>query len=190
MKLVQILCMLPLLIAAKGSSKSGDKGSKQLAIGIPKDVTSGGKGKTKANLEPTSCAYGSPVVGCLEVMDGKVQTGNLLILGDCSNPDNGFSGENKSPGRVRSSSDTSMCMDVGDTVTNNAKLTVMPCNKNKTSQYFSWSGSRLHPVADTSLCVTYRGFTADVGEDLIILKPCATVVKQEGKGAPKDWCLA
>lgn len=150
---------------------------------------SGGKGKRGKNDKEGQVSDCESLVGCVEALNGTVVEGNRLVLGDCSDPDVGLQQEGKSVDRFRSRSDKNLCLDVGDIVEDNVKLVLMPCDKGKPSQSFTRKGIRLHPSQDESMCVTYRGFTPNVYEDKIILKPCETVVRHESRGADKDFCF-
>lgn len=113
--------------------------------------------------------------GCIELEDGRAENDNKLLLAPC-NSNQGWRYD--SDGLFHSSVDDSKCMQAarGGSIRDGSKLRVFSCDKNDDGQVFSFDRTgHISLQSDPDLCVVFRGTTANVGNDPIILKECDSV---------------
>lgn len=130
--------------------------------------------------------------GCIEPENGSVETGNSVILGDCSDDLNTWRKEEPSENatlRFHSRRDDTKCLQATHTgaLVDGAKMRIYPCT-DSALQYFLWSGDEIMPVNDPTLCVVYQGTSFDINLSDIIFLDCANVnAQEEDFGIEKGW---
>lgn len=115
--------------------------------------------------------------GCIELEDGDASNDNKLILGPC-NSDQGWRYDEN--GLFHSSVDDSKCMQAarGGTIRDGSKLRVFSCDEDEEGQVFDFNlGGHISLKSDPDLCVVFRGTTANIDEDPIIMKECDEVLE-------------
>jgi len=117
--------------------------------------------------------------GCIELEDGEAENDNKLKLGPC-NSNQGWRYD--ANGLFHSSFDDSKCMQVarGGTIRDGSKVRVFSCDKNEDGQVFDFNdgGGHISLKSRPNLCVVFRGVTANINKDPIIVKDC-DAVKEE-----------
>lgn len=129
-----------------------------------------------------SLQYDGPGDACVEVKGDIATNGQRAILGDCSH--SGWKVSDK--GMIHSEIDDDFCLQAGYPGPNKmlgSAVRIQHCNENNHYQRWVFSGATLRPSLDHSLCAVWRGTTADVGDDPILMLPCSHV---EDKS---DWKL-
>jgi hypothetical protein len=120
---------------------------------------------------------GPAVTGCLIVTDSNPIADQKLILGKCGLPDQEWRLD--SDYLYHTKLNDNMCMQAGrgGTPVHGNKTRIFPCNKNNTLQRFEGpssanytGGVRLKDYP--TLCVSWRGVDANIGQDPIIVKNC------------------
>lgn len=121
--------------------------------------------------------------GCIELEDEKAEDDNKLILGPCNSNEGWRYDED---GLFHSSIDDSKCLQAarGGTIRDGSKLRVFSCNKNEDGQVFDFGsgGGTISLKSDPDLCVVFRGTTASIGTDPIIMKDCDVIEEER-----LDW---
>jgi hypothetical protein len=113
--------------------------------------------------------------GCIEPEDGRAENDMKLFLAPC-NSNEGWRYD--SDGLFHSSIDDTKCMQAarGGSIRDGSKLRVFSCDKNEEGQVFSFDRTgRISLQSDPDLCVVFRGTTANIDNDPIILKECDAV---------------
>lgn len=113
--------------------------------------------------------------GCIELQDGKAENDNKLILGPC-NSNQGWRYD--SDGLFHSSVDDSKCINGArmGTIRDGSKLRIYDCDKSEARQVFSFDQTgRISLKNNPNLCVVFRGTTANIDVDPILLKDCNSV---------------
>jgi hypothetical protein len=108
---------------------------------------------------------------CLIVAGSDAKRDQKLMLGECDLPDQAWKFDN---GLFRTTLDENMCMQAGrggTRPTHGTKMRLFPCDKDKKIQQFDYNWVNIE-LKDTNMCVIFRGHTADVSKDPIILKSC------------------
>ena len=124
-----------------------------------------------------SVDYNGPGSACLEVKNSVATNGQRLELGDCTVAKGGWRFDDM--GSIRTELNDDFCMQAGygshgDMV--GGVVRVSRCNAHNGLQKWTWkAGEGLRPDANKNMCVVWRGTSANVGNDAIILMPCGRV---------------
>jgi hypothetical protein len=123
-------------------------------------------------------------VGCMEV-DGEVADDDQLLLGTCNTTE--AKQQFKFDGRlIRSAVDETKCLQAGRNKTppfEGQKMRIFTCDSSHPLQKFLWdsvNGGPLRLVDFDNFCVVFRGTTANLGEDPILVKYCDNVAMRRG----------
>lgn len=114
--------------------------------------------------------------GCVQPKNGSTVKFTEIILDECDES-YAWNGMVVADGAVifRSRLDLNMCLQAGSggDPRHGTKMRLMPCNDNEENQKFEWSdGAPIKLASRNDLCMEWRGNTASVGIDPIIMKTC------------------
>jgi Ricin-type beta-trefoil lectin domain len=135
--------------------------------------------ETKERLRGSSAAAERELIvtdgpgGCIELKNGNTASGAKLVLGDCKRRINGFDARRLAGTelvQVYSRKNTTMCMQT-EPLAAGTFVRLRKCSSTNKYQKFEWYGV-IKAAGDKTLCVSYHGQHADVG-DYIKLKKCS-----------------
>ena len=122
----------------------------------------------------------------MEIKDGITTNGQRVMLGDCTAAKNGWRLDDH--GRFHSELDDDYCLQAGYGDKHNMVgrvLRIHHCENNNHLQVWEFEdGEYLSPTLNDHLCVAWRGTTANVGQDPMILIDCRRAQHRKG------WTLA
>ena len=122
----------------------------------------------------------------MEIKGGVTTNGQRVILGDCTAAGGGWRVDENH--MIRSELNSDFCLQAGYGQRHKMVgrvLRIQHCDNHNHLQRWSFqNGKQLSPQVDHDLCVVWRGTTANVGDDPMILLHCAHV---KGK---RNWSLA